>query len=64
MPGMKEIRSHIKSVESTLKITNAMYLISSTSLRRARKQLSNVMPYFQKLSYTISDILQIGRAHV
>lgn len=57
MAGIKEIRSHIKSVEATLKITNAMYLISSSSLRKARKQLADVNPYFTKLSYTISDIL-------
>lgn len=57
MGSIKEIRTRIKSVESTLKITNAMYLISSSSLRKARKQLGNVSPYFKELSYTISDIL-------
>ena len=57
MAGIKEIRSHIRSVESTLKITNAMYLISSSSLRKARQQLRDVQPYFSKLSYTIADIL-------
>ena len=57
MAGIKEIRHHIKSVESTLKITNAMYLISSSSLRKARRLLNDVTPYFNKLSYTISDIL-------
>ena len=57
MAGMKEIRTRIKSVESTLKITNAMYLISSSSLRKMRKQLQAVEPYFLKISDTISDIL-------
>ena len=57
MAGMKEIRDHIKSVEQTLKITNAMYLISSSNLRKARKQLHDVEPYFQKIETTISDIL-------
>lgn len=57
MAGIKEIRDHIKSVEETLKITNAMYLISSAALRKARKQLSDVYPYFDKISSTISDIL-------
>ncbi|MBP1758590.1 MAG: synthase subunit gamma [Firmicutes bacterium] len=58
MAGMKEIRTRIKSVESTLKITNAMYLISSASLRKMRKQLHAVEPYFSKIAFTISDILQ------
>ena len=57
MASIKEIRTHIKSVEQTLKITNAMYLISSSNLRKARKQLTDVEPYFQKIEATISDIL-------
>ncbi|WP_130869849.1 ATP synthase F1 subunit gamma [Intestinimonas massiliensis (ex Afouda et al. 2020)] len=57
MASIKEIRTHIKSVEQTLKNTNAMYLISSSNLRKARKQLNDVEPYFQKIETTISDIL-------
>lgn len=57
MASIKEIRTHIKSVEQTLKITNAMYLISSSNLRKARKQLTDVEPYFRKISTTIGDIL-------
>ncbi|MFR4415301.1 MAG: F0F1 ATP synthase subunit gamma [Butyricicoccus sp.] len=34
MAGIKEIRTRIDSVQQTLKITNAMYLISSSKLRR------------------------------
>ena len=57
MASIKEIRTHIKSVEQTLKITNAMYLISSSNLRKARRQLTDVEPYFSKIEATISDIL-------
>ena len=57
MASIKEIRTHIKSVEQTLKITNAMYLISSSNLRKARRQLTDVEPFFQKIETTISDIL-------
>ena len=57
MASIKEIRTHIKSVEQTLKITNAMYLISSSSLRKARKQLNDVEHYFNKIGTTLSDIL-------
>lgn len=57
MAGIKEIRTHINSVQQTLKITNAMYLISSSKLRKARQQLNNVEPYFLKITSTISDIL-------
>ena len=57
MAGMKEIRTHIKSVQQTLKITNAMYLIASSNLRKARKKLAEVEPYFRKIGSTITDIL-------
>ena len=55
MAGIKEIRTRIDSVQQTLKITNAMYLISSSKLRKARQQLNNVQPYFLKISSTIAD---------
>ncbi|MFQ9127721.1 MAG: F0F1 ATP synthase subunit gamma [Butyricicoccaceae bacterium] len=48
MAGIKEIRTRIDSVQQTLKITNAMYLISSSKLRRARQQLNSVQPYFHE----------------
>lgn len=57
MASIKEIRTRIKSVQQTLKITNAMYLISSSNLQKARKQLGEVEPYFYKIESTISDIL-------
>lgn len=58
MVAIKEVRDHIKSVQETLKITNAMYLIASADLRKAKKQLDDVLPYFNKISSTISDILR------
>lgn len=57
MASMQEIRAHIHSVQETRKITNAMYLISSNNLRKARKQLNDVKPYFERIGSTISDIL-------
>ena len=57
MESIKEIRTHIDSVQQTLKITNAMYLISSSKLRKARRQLADAQPYFEKITQTISDIL-------
>jgi len=48
----------MRSVEQTLKITNAMYLISSAKVKKARKQLSEVEPYFDRLAKTILDIFR------
>ncbi|MCX7715146.1 MAG: ATP synthase F1 subunit gamma [Clostridia bacterium] len=58
MASMREIRSRIKSIKDTMKITNAMYLISSSKLRKAKKQLSDIEPYFEKIQSTMVDILQ------
>jgi F-type H+-transporting ATPase subunit gamma len=57
MASIKEIRTRISSVDQTLKITNAMYLISSSKMRKARQQLNGVEPYFNKIQETIADIL-------
>lgn len=57
MVAIKEVRNHIRSVQETLKITNAMYLIASSGLRKAKKQLDDATPYFGKISSTIGDIL-------
>lgn len=46
MANIKEIRDRIESVGDTMKITNAMYLISSTKLRKARKMLTDTEPFF------------------
>ena len=52
MPSAKEIKSRIASIKDTQKITNAMYLISSTKLRKAKNELNRTRPYFDAhLSY-------------
>ena len=37
MPNIREIQSRINSVKDTMKITNAMYMISSSKLTQAKK---------------------------
>ena len=58
MAGTKEIKTHIESVGETRKITNAMYLIASTKLQRARQELAQTRPYFEALRGEISRIFQ------
>ena len=58
MAGTKEIKTHIESVQETKKITNAMYLIASTKLRRARQELDNTRPYFEALRGEIKRIFR------
>ncbi len=54
----KEIKDRMKSIQDTMKITNAMYMISSSKLRKAKKALADTEPYFYTLQYTMSRILR------
>lgn len=54
MANAREILSRMKSVQDTRKITNAMYLISSTKMKKSRKLLDETEPYF----YTLQDLIR------
>lgn len=58
MATTKEIKNHIKSISDTRKITNAMYLIASTKLRKAKAELDSTRPYFSALQKEIRSIFQ------
>ena len=50
MPTLKEIKGRIASVQSTLKITSAMKLVSSAKLRKAQAAIEAMRPYQERLS--------------
>lgn len=54
MANLKEIRSRISSVGSTMQITNAMKMVSAAKLKRAQDAIIQLRPYANKLR----DILQ------
>lgn len=58
MANAREIQTRIKSIRDTMKITNAMYMISSAKLKKARKSLENTEPYFEMLQMTIARIVR------
>lgn len=58
MAGLREIQSRMKSIRDTRKITSAMYMISSTKLRKARQELEATEPYFYTLQATVDRILR------
>jgi len=57
MANMREIKLRIKSIKETRQITKAMKLISAAKLKKARQQLEQTLPYFEKVKDTIADIL-------
>ena len=46
MSNAKEIKERMGSIQETKKITNAMYLISSSKMKQAKKKLSDTEPFF------------------
>ena len=58
MPNTAAIKGRIASVRQTQKITNAMYLIASTKLRKARGDLDATRPYFNALASEITRIVR------
>lgn len=60
MASLKEIKVRIGSIKDTMKITNAMYMISSSKMKKAKKNLTDTEPYF----YGIQDVVERILSHV
>lgn len=58
MANTREIKERISSVKDTMKITNAMYMISSNKLRKAKTALSNTEPYFYTMQAALAYIMK------
>ena len=58
MASAKEIQSRMRSIQDTMKITSAMYMISSSKLKKARKTLADTEPYFYSLQSAIGRVLR------
>ena len=53
----KEIKTRIRSMESTKQITKAMEMVAASKLRRAQAQVLSSRPYFEILYSTINEIV-------
>ena len=58
MANEKEIQDRRKSIQDTMKITNAMYMISSSKMKKAKQVLADTEPYFYALQSAISRVLR------
>lgn len=56
MANLKDIRSRINSVGSTMQITNAMKMVSAAKLKRAQDAITAMRPYSQKLTELLQDL--------
>ena len=56
MANLKEIRSRITSVGSTMQITSAMKMVSAAKLKRAQDAITQMRPYANKLTELLENL--------
>lgn len=56
MPGTKEIRTKIKSVQNTRKITKAMEMVAASKMRKAQDRMRAARPYAEKIRNVAAHI--------
>ncbi len=55
--GILDIKRRMNSIESTMQITKAMYLVSSAKLNKARERVEETRPYFEITTESVKRIL-------
>ena len=60
MASLKETKTRIASVKSTLQITSAMKMVAAAKLHRAQQAIAGMIPYQEKLHEILQDLLAGG----
>ncbi|NPA42738.1 MAG: ATP synthase F1 subunit gamma [Chlorobi bacterium] len=60
MANLKDIRTRISSVKSTMQITNAMKMVSAAKLKKAQEAIENMRPYAEKLEEILRSLAREG----
>lgn len=58
MAGGKEIRTKIKSVQNTRKITKAMEMVAASKMRKAQERMRAARPYAEKIRRLAANLSQ------
>jgi F-type H+-transporting ATPase subunit gamma len=56
MANLKDLRSRIKSVSSTMQITSAMKMVSASKLSKAQDAITAMRPYSEKLTELLQSL--------
>ena len=56
MANLKEVRTRINSVNSTMQITSAMKMVSASKLRKSQTTIVTLRPYASKLQEIMQDL--------
>lgn len=60
MAGAKEIRTQIKSIKNTQKITKAMEMVAASKMRKAQERMRSSRPYAEKIKIVVAHM---GKSH-
>ena len=63
MASLNEIKSRIRSVNSTHKITSAMRMVSSAKLVKAQGAIGSFLPYQEKLDMILTNVLSADSSY-
>jgi len=64
MAGAREIRSKIKSVQNTKKVTRALEMVSASKIRKAEQQMSRTRPYARMMKQVAGHIAKARPEYV
>jgi len=56
MAGAKEVRTKIRSVQNTQKITRAMEMVAASKMRKAQERMRAARPYAQKMRSVVAHV--------
>lgn len=62
MAAGKEIRTKIKSVQNTKKITRAMQMVATSKMRKTQERMRHARPYADKVREVMAHLAQINPA--
>ena len=58
MPNLRELRSRIKSIESTSRVTKALQMIAAAKMKKAQDKVLDGRSYSEKLNAIIGNVYQ------
>lgn len=64
MASTKEIRTKIKSVQNTRKITKAMEMVAASKMRKAQERMRNARPYADKVRNIAAHMAQANPDYI
>ncbi len=57
MANLKELRTRISSVKTTMQMTSAMKMVAAAKLRKAQQAVVQIRPYAEKIHEVLSDVV-------